>query len=708
MLKIPQSSSRVTGSGSAKDQVDPAKVFGNKGIQVQSRTIVPDMAGIQYAGDKAMAGAVNDVMQDMTSVASEMKKRDDNLQFIEQQNKAKEESQKYRNELDRIRKQVGYEAENNGWTADQRDEEYHNRRTVTKDQYVTNNQFKNKQVQLNFESGLRMSDITDEVTQIKHISDTRLNAIKDTLDNQDTLYLETIGNTDNIMEVFSAVNSQNAIIEAHGRASVDYTDEMIEGRKVATLGKYVDTFLASQLMKSDFDTASSILENIPDEYAQYIDKAATLKKLRALDKEKAADIKAKQATVDTTYMGMFDLSLETGEGIPTEDHIINESGMTDGRKAQALHKLKAYKTRSVKIVEDSDYVEEMRQKDRGHFLGRTDKSTGMLIDNWFDNKKKAYEELFETNPMAGYVQMSKDIASVGVMPSEFRGRLTSLLNSEDQSQVMFGVAVLKTIEEESPQMVAQDFKRYEKEMIIADLVDSGVNAPDAQNIGTQFMLMDKDSKKAQMKEARKVVDDPDEDIMDAIEASSILDWDVFGTPTITSQLREDYKELFSTFMVAYQGNAEMAKNRAQKIISSTWGRTNLDGSDRMMKRAPEKVYGTGTGQDDWINDQFELDMLEVGLESDEVTIMINPNNKNSKFPTYHIWDNNQSMFIMTPNNTPLEWKPDKQLHYQMLQDAKKIERQIENDKKKKEAARVKNKMRRVKHSNAATTIGVRG
>lgn len=644
MIKIPDSASRTSTQNQAYDQTDPNKTFGGASINPTPRQVLPNIGAIQWEGDKAMNNAFMQVASDLGNIALQMKEKADQEKMVVAQTQAQTNILKMKNNILQMRKVVDNEAEVNGWSSDQREQEYLHRRDNIVEAFKAR-EISHPKIKQHYDAGMTVFTEQDNLDFMEHMGKVRHNELKTTIVKEMQLRMELVTNTNDANTAVNEINKQLISIDKHGAASVDMTDEMVKASKTETVNKMVEGFLSNQLMNYDYDTAIDAMKTFGEMYPE-LDKTAIKKTLKALNEEKIQKQEQEQRKYDANWMGTFDLSLETGKDIKKDEEILNDPRLSDIKKAEALGKLKKYKEDTTKAYEESTYVEQMRLTDPSHFVGDNSDKTVRSVDNWFKQKVLDYEELLQKNPIAGYVQLAKETAQVGKMSSQFRGEITKLVKSDNPESVKIGVAILKTLQHESPEMIEKDFSKHEDVLIVAELVNAGHDPIESKQIAKKYVTMEKSKRDDLIKDAKTLVTDDDySELVDAYD-----DWGM--DEEITPAMKSEYKDVFSKYYVATDGNREIASRRALASVTHKWNKVTLDGTGRFMKNGPEQIYGSGDNE--WMKEQFEKDLLEFNKEPDEVMIVPNPVTQFTNSPDYLLVDKDSGMYL---TNAP--WKPSK-------------------------------------------------
>ncbi|MDN8688401.1 hypothetical protein Q0L85_13645, partial [Staphylococcus aureus] len=78
----------------------------------------------------------------------------------------------------------------------------------------------------------------------------------------------------------------------------------------------------------------------------------------------------------------------------------------------------------------------------------------------------------------------------------------------------------------------------------------------------------------------------------------------------------DYQTLYDANFAETGGDAELAKKMTNAQIKRTWAVSNINGSEEVMRYAPEAVYGINeSGAGNWIAGQWEEEKKQLMSKS---------------------------------------------------------------------------------------------
>jgi hypothetical protein len=116
----------------------------------------------------------------------------------------------------------------------------------------------------------------------------------------------------------------------------------------------------------------------------------------------------------------------------------------------------------------------------------------------------------------------------------------------------------------------------------------------------------------------------------------------------------EYNNLSKGYFVNDKVDLESANETAEKIIRSQWGITEIGGSKRYTKFAPELVYGN---QDNWVHKQLEDDYQ---LPINDLITEVDFSTTNTAKPDYFVYSRNEFEGLdleLNEDNTPKKFKP---------------------------------------------------
>lgn len=685
MLTIPKSSSRNTGNTGADTQLDPNKRFGNKSIALTPKVNIPDIAAIQYSGDIAISNAIGSVGNDLMIVSKDLKDREDTIRKGKDKNRATVAAKKYQQEKKARRDVIAAEGKANGWDATRIDKEVRASWKSLKEHYVANNEFTDEEISSGYKSTLESVDVMDENGQIEWSTTNQIREAEEITTESDTLNIQNLETSSNANDVVSSFKSQAAMIV---KKMVDptVTQIQVDAEIADTANSYLSTFITGQRRDGKIgsleemeDIATNILAASP-ELAASVDVVELQKELKEFNKQVEREEKEAQTKVDTTLGGDIEYTVAMGGDVDIEEDIIN-TGASKKTKARLVNLVNAQKKEQAKIVKDGEWANSMATNEPGYFYGRDGVKDRAAVEAQFDSFDKSNEDLMASSPAAGWQARANNAVKMGALSSRAKGDIIQMLQSDDPTQVSFGVDALRIIEDANPLIIEQEFGKYNKPaLLMADLVSEGYGIEEARDVIKRDQQMTPETRKALEAKAKdEFPEDVTSSMEDYLEDHPQYDWYFTDNPSMPIAMQEEVKKIQAQEFVRNGGNATIAKERALKTVFGRWGRTNVDGSDRMMVKAPELVYGNG-GESPWIKEQFHMMLLDMGMDEDNinVSVIVNPATANQKKTTYMVRDNNQmGMYIRNEDNTIWNFQPNREVYDAAVIELKRIEREAE-------------------------------
>lgn len=134
-----------------------------------------------------------------------------------------------------------------------------------------------------------------------------------------------------------------------------------------------------------------------------------------------------------------------------------------------------------------------------------------------------------------------------------------------------------------------------------------------------------------------------------------------GAPEAGPVLTAEFNDTFVKFMGITNGDVESSQELARDSLLRVWGRTDVGETPRMMKYAPEAMYGVPGGDNTWISDQFDTDMEAAGHVPGDVFLMSNTALARTDKPLYPVMTRGEDGLlipILNARNQVLGWRPD--------------------------------------------------
>ena len=403
------------------------------------------------------------------------------------------------------------------------------------------------------------------------------------------------------------------------------------------------------LMKDDSENAS--IQNLSKaDRSNYIQKAK--------DKIRIENDRRETELVGTYNLAITDI--KTKQDVKDLEKAIRADDLSDARKSALLRQLKTSTEKTDKKAENFNTVEQNRSASPGFYTFSTGAKTQTAIDDWWEQKQEIYNAI--EDPQTRQLAMQSDVADVGRLPTQVKGQITSGMFSDDPQTVSATAAIVKAFEKDNPNIVQQ----LDKELLArVEMISRGRTVEQVNTIINKSTSMSKEETKALNETVKTDTEDMENIMSDLVENK--FDW-TWGdeNAAIPTGAQTDYREIYKNNLILTGGDKDAAKTLTEKQWATVWGRSNIDGSDRLMKYAPENVYGIGQ-ESEWMKEQLKRDVKEkFNLEHGTYTLIVNPATVGLSNPTYWIFDKTQGDYARDENNLPAQWRPNHKAYVETI------------------------------------------
>jgi hypothetical protein len=296
-------------------------------------------------------------------------------------------------------------------------------------------------------------------------------------------------------------------------------------------------------------------------------------------------------------------------------------------------------------------------------------SMGIPLDPTSKEDKEGVEQMWQSilpslateDPNAFANSVVSFTQSTGILPSSVKGSLAAISRSGDPQQASQAADIIGRLQEvNSPALNDLTKESYAFGLSVTSLVKGGVDQDRAVEIARKNAF----GQTAQEKRTSQIV------LQGAsAENASFLndkldefDPGVFESqPELSPVMQAEFEILLEEMVPFTNGDIDNARLMAWTTMKNVWGATKVNGASQMMKYAPEAVYGSPAGDNDWINDQFESDMTEAGHDSDKTIIGSDIDTARTPRPSYPVFSVNEDGLVspaLDENNLPIRWKPE--------------------------------------------------
>lgn len=271
------------------------------------------------------------------------------------------------------------------------------------------------------------------------------------------------------------------------------------------------------------------------------------------------------------------------------------------------------------------------------------------------------------------------IDTVGIVPPSLRGRLRGAIRSGSPEQKIAAADLIDRINTSNPAALT-DFEEQDIALAVTtgQLVRAGMEPPEALRQAEQAVL-EADQPQREMRAARLQADKLTADYLS--DLGDEFDPGVFSwQPDIPEAMAGEFSRLFEAAFLN-TGDEEAANRIAVQALKRTWAMTGVDGSRRLMKYAPEAVYGVLGGSDDteWMRNQLVAEAQSIDPTLEEDAILLASDSRTARDLTYPIMRRNEfGAFVpLLKDGAPVRWRPDWSSSEAAAEAAKEREEEID-------------------------------
>jgi hypothetical protein len=219
------------------------------------------------------------------------------------------------------------------------------------------------------------------------------------------------------------------------------------------------------------------------------------------------------------------------------------------------------------------------------------------------------------------------IERAGIIPKSAVSTLMQMARAGDESQAMFALASMERLQRVNPQVFARDFDGAAVDMV-NDYRAKAQFATPAQIIEEMRRADDpatREARKELREEGRRLAAEIDDDDITDFFAPGLFSWSPELPPSalMTGAMRNEFRTLYAD-AYARTGDADRAKTESMEKLGTVWGATTIatDGTRRVMRRPPEKIYPTIDNSHDWMRAQLEADAAPFLQEGDAFAFIV--------------------------------------------------------------------------------------
>lgn len=242
----------------------------------------------------------------------------------------------------------------------------------------------------------------------------------------------------------------------------------------------------------------------------------------------------------------------------------------------------------------------------------------MGLGEKLDPSDKAMQKAADYTPIAqnfrindgsthdGVVQL---VAQTGIIPSQVTSQLSAVSRAKSPDVVMKGAAIFNRLYETSPASVGDMPKDMQVfYLTVKHLTDAGMSDSSAVEQAQNVTYNQTDALKAQLasdQSTKEYKNDRGKAMSSAVSNMSQIfriDPSYDDKTPDAARFRNDYQSLYDINYRTSGGNASVAEKMTNQQIARTWSISQVNGSAKFMKYAPEALYNYGPSG--WQSEQW--------------------------------------------------------------------------------------------------------
>jgi hypothetical protein len=265
-------------------------------------------------------------------------------------------------------------------------------------------------------------------------------------------------------------------------------------------------------------------------------------------------------------------------------------------------------------------------------------------------------------------------ARYGIVPEQFRGVIRGNLRSGDADKALMASDTIRQLRNQNPQLL-NDFADEDLRLgnLVGSLTDAGMPPQAALQYAQDSLKVDKTTRETRQADYNLQRGKSAEDRLQSdkrwLEGRLNSVWS--SDPTIDPLMHAEFDSLAKAEFEK-TGNLDASRQFALDNVNRVWGRTNVGGTERYMKWAPEKMYGVDTLSPKqnaaWMSEQLLADVGKGALAdpnnpltADRIVITPDPTRTRNGRPVYQV-SIKDSSGVLNPvtdaRGNPLPWVPD--------------------------------------------------
>lgn len=237
---------------------------------------------------------------------------------------------------------------------------------------------------------------------------------------------------------------------------------------------------------------------------------------------------------------------------------------------------------------------------------------------------------FRINDATTHDGIVQQVAQTGIIPSQVTTQLSAISRARSPEAVRQGAELFNRLYDADPASVGEMPKDMQGfYLTVKQLTDSGMAPESAIEQAHNLSYNQTDALKAQLASTQSTKEYK-KDRTKAMDSavSNMSPWYSFGGPSAddstpdAARFRNDYQALYDINYRTTGGNADAAKKMTNQQIARTWSISEVNGSAKLMKYAPEALYNYGPSG--WQAEQWKADKEQLMYGDRKVDITTSP------------------------------------------------------------------------------------
>lgn len=237
---------------------------------------------------------------------------------------------------------------------------------------------------------------------------------------------------------------------------------------------------------------------------------------------------------------------------------------------------------------------------------------------------------FRINDATTHDGIVQQVAQTGIIPSQVTTQLSAISRARSPEAVRQGAELFNRLYDADPASVGEMPKDMQGfYLTVKQLTDSGMAPESAIEQAHNLSYNQTDALKAQLASTQSTKEyKKDRAKAMGSAVSNMSPWYSFGGPSAddstpdAARFRNDYQALYDINYRTTGGNADAAKKMTNQQIARTWSISEVNGSAKLMKYAPEALYNYGPSG--WQAEQWKADKEQLMYGDRKIDITTSP------------------------------------------------------------------------------------